>query len=68
MIYLCTLFLPPTLLSRVGIKTRMAHNAEQALLKAQQGTFDLITLDIDLSGVDGFTIYQRFQHRKRTAW
>ena len=50
-----------SLLTRAGINVHVAHNDEQAVQKLQQTTFDLITLDIDLSGANGFSLYQRLQ-------
>ena len=49
------------LLTRGGCEAEAARNAEQALRLAQTRDFDLITLDIELPGTNGFIIYQRLR-------
>ena len=57
------------LLTRAGCETQGALDAEKALRLAQAQAFDLITLDLELPGVNGFVIYQRLReipHLKET--
>ena len=57
------------LLARAGCETQGALDAEKALRLAQAEAFDLITLDVELPGVNGFVIYQRLReipHLKET--
>jgi DNA-binding response OmpR family regulator len=57
------------LLTRAGCKAQAALDAEKALRLAQAEAFDLITLDVELPGVNGFVIYQRLReipHLKET--
>ena len=57
------------LLTRAGCETQGALSAEKALRLAQTDVFDLITLDVELPGVNGFVIYQRLReipHLKET--
>ena len=49
------------LLNRAGCDVQTAWNGEKALQLARTGNFDLITLDIDLPGTDGFRIYRRLK-------
>jgi len=49
------------LLERAGCDTQTALNAEKALRLAQTGTFDLITLDVDMPGINGFDIFMRLK-------
>jgi DNA-binding response OmpR family regulator len=48
-------------LHRAGCEVRAAWNAEKAMRLAQDGDFDLITLDIDLPGTSGFEICSRLK-------
>ncbi|MGA2788935.1 MAG: response regulator [Verrucomicrobiota bacterium] len=50
-----------SLLTRGGCEAEAARNVEQALRLAQTRDFDLITLDIELPGTNGFKIYQRLR-------
>ena len=49
------------LLTRAGCEVESALTAEKALRLAQAGAFDLITLDIDLPGLNGFDLFQRLK-------
>jgi DNA-binding response OmpR family regulator len=49
------------LLTRAGCETETALNAEQAMRLAQSHDFDLITLDVELPGTNGFEIYRRLR-------
>ena len=49
------------LLTRAGCETEGALDAEKALRLAQAEAFDLITLDVELPGANGFVIYQRLR-------
>ncbi|MBN2332649.1 MAG: sigma-54-dependent Fis family transcriptional regulator [Deltaproteobacteria bacterium] len=46
-----------------GFRASMAHDAEQAWEKLEQGQFDLILLDIMLPGIDGVTLLRRVSKR-----
>ena len=47
-----------------GISTRICVDAEEALKEVQRGNYDLITLDINLPGMDGFEFLQKFRKEK----
>ena len=49
------------LLTRAGFNVEAATNAEKALRLAQTEMFDLITLDVEMSGVNGFGLFQRLK-------
>lgn len=49
------------LLTQAGIDAQTAWNAEKAMELARNETFDLVTLDIDLPGADGFEIFNRLK-------
>jgi two-component system OmpR family response regulator len=49
------------LLTRAGCQAEAALNAEQALQRAETESFDLVTLDIGMPGLDGFTLFRRFK-------
>ena len=46
------------LLTQAGCDVEMALNGAKALQLAQTEIFDLITLDIDMPGVNGFVLFQ----------
>jgi CheY-like chemotaxis protein len=46
------------LLTRAGCEAEAATNAEKALRLAQAEAFDLITLDVDMPGINGFDLFQ----------
>jgi CheY-like chemotaxis protein len=57
------------LFTRAGCETEMATNAEKALRLANAGAFDLITLDVGMPDLDGFTLFQKLKlipHLKKT--
>ncbi|MGA2281104.1 MAG: response regulator [Verrucomicrobiota bacterium] len=49
------------LLARVGCEAKTALNVEKALQLAQAETFDLITIDLEMSGTNGFELFQRLK-------
>ena len=49
------------LLTRAGCEAEAALSAEKALRLAQTETFDLITLDVDMPGINGFELFQRLK-------
>ena len=49
------------LLERAGYETQGALDAEKALRLAQTYEFDLITLDVELPGTNGFEIYRQLR-------
>jgi DNA-binding response OmpR family regulator len=49
------------LLKRAGCDAQVALNAEKALPLVQTETFDLITLDVDMPGINGFELLQRLK-------
>jgi two-component system, OmpR family, alkaline phosphatase synthesis response regulator PhoP len=49
------------LLTRAGFEVEAAANAEKALRLAQTGVFDLITLDVDMPGVNGFQLFEHLR-------
>jgi DNA-binding response OmpR family regulator len=53
-------------LSRAGCDVQVASTGKRALELAQQNTFDLITLDIDLPEVNGFEVCFELKQRHLT--
>ena len=49
------------LLTRAGCETEVATTGANAMRKAQDGNFDLITLDADLPGISGFEVCRRLK-------
>ena len=49
------------LLTRAGCETQGALSAEKALRLAQTQVFDLITLDLEMPGLNGFELFKRLQ-------
>lgn len=49
------------LLTRAGCNAQTAWNAEKALRLAQNDTFDLITLDVNMPGANGFEICRQLK-------
>ena len=56
-----------SLLTRTGGETREAWNAEKAMRLAPDKDFDLITLDVDLPGTNGFEICSRLNGNSRSS-
>jgi DNA-binding response OmpR family regulator len=54
-----------SLLTRAGCETQEAWNADKAMRLAEDGNFDLITLDVDLPGASGFEICARLKENPR---
>lgn len=57
------------LFTRAGHDAEAAWNAEKALRLAQAGKFDLISLDVDMPGTNGFELFHRLKeipHLKET--
>ena len=52
------------LLTRVGCEVKTALNVEKALRLAQIEMFDLITLDVEIHGLNGFEL---FKHLKQIS-
>jgi len=53
-------------LSKEGILTRWAESAEKGLSLISDEAFDLIILDINLPGMDGFEFLQQFRYKDKT--
>jgi CheY-like chemotaxis protein len=49
------------LLTRAGCEAQAALSAEKALRLAQTEMFNLITLDVDMPGLNGFQLFQRLK-------
>jgi DNA-binding response OmpR family regulator len=56
-----------SLLTRAGCDVQTAWNAEKAIRLAQDEDFDLITLDVDLRGTNGFEICSRLKENLRSC-
>lgn len=52
-------------LTKEGIVTKWADSAEKGLSFLAEEKFDLIILDINLPGMDGFEFLQQFRHRNK---
>src|SRR6266699_2438067 len=55
------------LLVRRGHRVRLANNGREALSLAEEGTFDLLLLDIHMPELDGFQVVQAIRERERSA-
>src|ERR1017187_6315150 len=53
------------LLSRAGCEVEVATTAKKGMLLADEGNFDLITLDVDLPDANGFEICSRLKENPR---
>ncbi len=53
-------------LDREGISSRSAGSAEEGLLLLEEKSFDLVILDINLPGMDGFEFLQKFRKSRDT--
>ncbi|MGK7898554.1 MAG: response regulator, partial [Xenococcus sp. (in: cyanobacteria)] len=56
-----------TTLTQQGYQVRCAKNGEIALMGANQDLPDLILLDINMPGMDGFEVCQEFKTSQKTA-
>ena len=54
-------FMMVYLLTCAGCETEVATTGKKAMQMAQAGGFDLITLDMDLPGINGFELIQRLK-------
>jgi putative two-component system response regulator len=54
-----------SLLSRAGCEVEVATTAKKGILLAEEGNFDLITLDVDLPDANGFKICSRLKENPR---
>jgi PAS domain S-box-containing protein len=55
------------LLMRRGHHVRLAKNGREALALAEQGTFDVLLLDVHMPELDGFQVAQTVRQRERTT-
>ena len=53
------------LLSQAGCKVATAWKSEQIVNLAQQGNFDLIVLDVNMPGMDGFEVCEQLRANPR---
>jgi DNA-binding response OmpR family regulator len=53
------------LLARAGCETEVATTGAKAMQTAQEGGFDLITLDVDLPDCNGYTLCSRLKEHPR---
>lgn len=51
------------MLTHAGCEVQTAHRGDSGLEIAKEEKFDLITLDVDLPGLDGFEIYLELKQR-----
>jgi two-component system sensor histidine kinase/response regulator len=55
------------LLVRQGDRVRLASSGREALTLAQQGSFDLLLLDVHMPELDGFQVVRAIRERESTA-
>jgi CheY-like chemotaxis protein len=55
------------LLARRGHRVRLANNGREALSLAEEGTFDLLLLDVHMPELDGFQVVRAIRERERAA-
>src|SRR5207302_5141096 len=55
------------LLARRGHRVRLANNGREALSVAEEGSFDLLLLDVHMPELDGFQVIQAIRERERSA-
>jgi two-component system chemotaxis sensor kinase CheA len=56
-----TRMLEHSILESAGYEVDMATSGEEGLVKAQQGQYSLILVDVEMPGMDGFTFIERSQ-------
>ena len=52
-------------LQKEGVATKICESAEQGLVVVKEHAFDLVVLDINLPGIDGFEFLLHFLIRKQ---
>lgn len=52
-------------LQREGFSVEFAHEGHAGLAKAEEGSFDLVVLDVMLPGIDGFEVLRRLRPKSR---
>jgi PAS domain S-box-containing protein len=55
------------LLVRRGHRVQLANNGREALSLAEEGTFDLLLLDVHMPELDGFQVVQALREREQAA-
>jgi CheY-like chemotaxis protein len=55
------------LLGRRGHPVRIANNGREALALVEEGTFDLLLLDVHMPELDGFEVVRAVRERERTS-
>ncbi|MBR6852191.1 MAG: response regulator, partial [Lachnospiraceae bacterium] len=50
-----------------GIEADLAHSGEEALVMAGSSSYDLILLDINMHGIDGFEVIRTLRERGYTT-
>jgi DNA-binding response OmpR family regulator len=55
-----------TILTQQGYKVRPANSGEMALVVAQNAAIDLILLDVQMPGMNGFTVCRQLKSRPST--
>ncbi|MGE0488210.1 MAG: response regulator [Vulcanimicrobiota bacterium] len=58
---LTTRMLQQSILESAGYKVDLANSAEQGLEKLQERPYDLILVDVEMPGIDGFTFVERIR-------
>jgi signal transduction histidine kinase/ActR/RegA family two-component response regulator len=57
--------LASTWLERLGLRVRWVENGESAVREAQSGAFDLVLMDCQMPGLDGFGATERLREHER---
>jgi PAS domain S-box-containing protein len=55
------------LLGRRGHQVQIVNNGREALARAEDGTFDLLLLDVHMPELDGFQVVRAVRERERTS-